>query len=62
VAVIDEDIWPQPAAGKKLPPDASKRIGFSKFIKDGRVPYKDVVDRIYKEINKKHGTNIPTPQ
>ena len=62
MAVIDEDIWPQPAVSKKLPPDASKRIGFSDFIKGGRVPYKDVVDKIYSEINKKYGTNIPAPQ
>lgn len=62
MAVIDEDIWPQPAVGKKLPPDASKRIGFSDYIYDGRVNYKDVVDEIYSEINKKYGTNIPAPQ
>jgi len=62
MAVIDEDIWPQPAVGKKLPPDASKRIGFSDFITSGRVPYKDVVDKIYSDINKKYGTNIPTPK
>ena len=62
MAVIDEDIWPQPAGGKKLPPDASKRIGFSEFITSGRVPYKDVVDKIYSDINKKYGTNIPTPK
>ena len=62
MAVIDEDIWPQPAIGKKLPPDASKRIGFSDFIKGGRVPYKDVVDKIYAYINKKYGTKVPAPQ
>ena len=62
MAVIDEDIWPQPAVGKKLPPDASKRIGFSEFITNGRVPFKDVVDKIYSDINKKYGTNIPTPK
>jgi len=62
MAVIDEDIWPQPAVGKKLPPDASKRIGFSEFIKGGRVPYPDVVDKIYAHINKKYGTNIPAPK
>jgi len=62
MAVIDEDIWPQPAVQKKLPPDASMRIGFSDYISGGRVPYKDVVDKIYSEINKKYGTNIPTPK
>ncbi len=36
MAVIDEDIWPQPAVGKKLPPDRSTRIGFSKFVLSGR--------------------------
>ncbi len=29
MAVIDEDIWPQPATQPKLPPDFSQRIGFS---------------------------------
>jgi len=62
MAVIDEDIWPQPAVGKKLPPDASKRIGFSEFIKGGRVPYTDVVDKIYKDINKRYGSNLETPK
>jgi ribonuclease Z len=61
MAVIDESIWPQPAVGKKLPPDASKRIGFSDFIVGGRVNYKEVVDKIYKDINEKYGTNIPPP-
>ncbi len=62
MAVIDEDIWPQPAIQPKLPPDASKRIGFSEFIVSGRVPYADVVNKIYSDINKKYGTNIPTPK
>ena len=62
MAVIDEDIWPQTTVEKKLPPDASKRIGFSKFITDGRVNFKDVMDKIYSDINKKYGTNIPAPQ
>ena len=62
MAAIDEDIWPQPAVSKKLPPDPSKRIGFSDFIYGGRVNYKEVVDEIYSDINKQYGTNIPAPQ
>ncbi len=62
MAAIDEDIWPPPPLSRKLRPDASKRVGFSDFIKGGRVPYKAVVDEIYAEINKKYGTNIPAPK
>lgn len=62
MAVIDEDIWPQPAVGKKLPPDPNKRIGFSDYITSGRVNFKEVVDRIYADINKEYGTSIPAPQ
>jgi len=62
MAVVDEDIWPQPAVGEKIPPDASKRIGFTDFITDGRVNYKKVVDGIYADINEKYGTDIPAPQ
>ncbi len=61
MAVVDEDIWPQPAVAEKLPPDASLRVGFSDFITGGRVPYKEVVDKIYAEINEKYGTSIPLP-
>ena len=62
MAVHDEDIWPLPALSKKEEPDASKRAGFSDFIKSGRVNYKEVVDKIYSDINKEYGTNIPAPQ
>jgi ribonuclease Z len=62
MAVIDEDIWPQPAVGKKLPPDASKRIGFSDYIIGGRVPFTEVVQNIYDEINKKYGSKAKPPQ
>jgi ribonuclease Z len=61
MAVIDEDIWPQPAVGKKLPPDASKRIGFSDYITDGRVVFKDVIEKIYDEIYKKYGSSAKPP-
>ena len=62
MAAIEEAVWPLPATQKKLPPDESKRVGFSEFIKSGKVPYKEVVDEIYAAINKKYGTNIPSPQ
>ncbi len=63
MAVIDEDIYPQPAAsGKKLPPDASTRIGFSDYIINGRVVYKDVLEKIYKRVNEEYGSNEKVPQ
>ena len=58
----DEEIRTKPAVQKKLTPDARKRIGFSDYIKGGRVNYKEVVDKIYKDINEKYGTDIPEPQ
>jgi len=61
MAVIDEDIWPQPAVGKKLPPDRSKRIGFSDFVLSGREPFLKVVQKIYDEINAEYGTNEKVP-
>ncbi len=61
MAVIDEDIWPQPAVGVKLPPDRSTRIGFSDFIWSGREPFPEVVQKIYDDINAKYGTDYEVP-
>jgi len=61
MAVIDEDIWPQPAVGEKEPPDRSKRIGFSEFTLSGREPFLEVVQKIYDEINAEYGTNEKVP-
>jgi len=39
-----------------------ERTGEGLTIKGSRVNYKVVVDKIYSDINKKYGTNIPAPQ
>ena len=57
MAVIDEDIWPQPAISPKLDPDRSTRIGFTDFILSGREPFTEVVQKIYDEINAEYGTD-----
>ncbi len=62
MAAIDEDIWPQPSVTEKLPGDPSQKIGFSDFITDGRVPYSDVVEKIYDDINKRYGSNVKPPK
>ncbi len=62
MAAIDEDIWPMPSVTEKLPADPNDRVGFSDFINSGRVPYTEVVDKIYEDINKEYGTNIEPPK
>ena len=61
MAAIDEDIWPQPATQPKLPPDLSQRIGFSDEIISGRVPFPEVVQELYDDINKRYGTDVKAP-
>ena len=61
MAVIDEDIWPQPAVGKKLPPDRSTRIGFTDFVLSGREPFLEVVQKIYDDINAEYGSDYKVP-
>ena len=62
MAAIDEDIYPQPAAsGKKLPPDPSKRVGFSEYITNGRVVFEDVVKKLYERVNTEYGSNEEPP-
>ena len=63
MAAIDEDIWPQPATGPKLPPDPSQKLAFpSDFIIQGRVVHKDVLKELYEDINKRYGSNVKPPQ
>ena len=61
MAAVDEDIWPQPATQAKLPPDFSQQIGFSDFIIGGRVPFPEVVQGIYDEVNAEYGTDVKPP-
>ena len=53
---------PQPAIQDKLPPDASLRVGFTDYINGGRVNFKEVVDKIYADINERYDTDYPPPQ
>ncbi len=62
MTAYDEAIWPLPATIKKLPPDRSQRIGFTKFLIDGRVVYDDLIKQMYDDVNKEYGTNIPLPK
>ena len=61
MAVINEDAWPLPSVTEKLPADPSQRIGFTKFIEDGREVFADVIKKAYDETNKRYGTNVEPP-
>ncbi len=61
MAVINEDAWPLPSVTEKLPADPSQRIGFTKFIEDGREVFTDVIKRAYDATNKQFGTNVEPP-
>jgi len=62
MAAIDEAIWPQPSITKKLAANPKDRVGFSKYIRDGRVVFKDVIKFYYDQTNKMFGTEFKPPQ
>ena len=61
MAVVDEDIWPQPSITEKLPADPADRVGFSPFIEGGRDVYQDEIQALYDRVNERYGTDIPVP-
>ena len=61
MAVIDEDIWPQPSVTEKLPADPADRVGFSPFIMSGREVYQEVIEDLYDRVNERFGTDVPVP-
>jgi len=62
MAAYDEDIWPLPSVTKKESADPKDRIGFSEYITDGRVVFKDVIDEYYQETNEMFGTDYKAPK
>lgn len=62
MAVIDEDIWPQPSTIPLVPPDRSLlRTTMTDFIIEGRVVHRDILEEIYAEINEVYGSNATVP-
>ena len=59
---INEDIWPLPSITKKLSADPKERVGFTKFLMDGRVVYHDVLKFYYDQTNKMYGTDFQPPK
>jgi ribonuclease Z len=56
-SAIDEEIWPSPPTKQKIAPDAAGAIAFSKFTLSGVLPFPEVVNPLYDEINEKYGTD-----
>jgi ribonuclease Z len=57
MAAKDEEVWPSPPLKKKNPPDLSKSIPISDFVKSGFELFPQVIGPIWDEINKKYGTD-----
>jgi len=62
MAVVDEDIWPQPSTIPLVPPDpALVRTELSQEMLDGRVVHRDILEEIYSEINEQFGSSAEVP-
>jgi ribonuclease Z len=57
-SAIDEEIWPSPPTKQKIAPDAASAIAFSDFTLSGVLPFPEIVNPLYDEINEKYGTNF----
>ena len=62
MAVADEAIWPLPSVTEKLPADPADKYGFSDMIKDGRLPFPEVVDQVYSDTNEQFDTDYTPPK
>jgi len=62
MAAVDEDIWPQASIYPKASADPKDRIGFSKYIMDGRVVFGDVIKFYYDQTNEMFGTDFEPPK
>ena len=62
MAVIDEDIWPQPSTIPLVPPDPSLvRTELSESMLAGRVVHREELEELYAEINAKYGSKFKLP-
>ena len=61
MSAIDEAIFPPAPLKSKIAPDLSKITPFSDFIKEGNLPFPEVVQPIYDDINEKYGTDLKMP-
>jgi len=58
MSAVDDEVWPSPPLKKKIAPDTSKAIAFSKFTISGVIAMPEVTQPIFDEINEKYGTKV----
>ena len=61
MSAIDEDIFPPAPLKPKNAPDVSKMIPMSDFILSGHLPFPEIVQPIYDNINEMYGTDHQLP-
>jgi ribonuclease Z len=61
MSAIDEAIFPSAPLKAKNAPDTSLLVPFSDFIIEGNVPFPEVLQPIYDDINEKYGTDLKPP-
>ena len=62
MSAIDEDIFPPAPLKPKNAPDTSKLIPMSDFIIEGNVPFPEVLQPIYDNLNEIYGTDYQPPE
>ena len=60
MAAIDEDIWPMPPT-REIVVDKSLQKTYGDFTKSGEMMMRDVLEKVWDDINKKYGTDAKLP-
>ena len=60
MAAIDEDIWPLPPA-REMVVDESQRQTYGEFTKSGEWMMRDVLEKVWGDVNAKYGTDAKLP-
>ena len=58
MSAVDEEIWPSPPTQAKIPPNTGNSTAFSEFTISGALPFNEVVQPLFDEINEMYGTDV----
>jgi len=62
MAAVDEAIWPQPSIYPPAAADPKDRVGFTKYLVEGRVVFDDVIKFYYDQTNEMFCTDFEPPK